>query len=123
MKLIEYDGVVNALAEAERLGFGGRFLYMTASGIGRRSVLAACLNLYKGNTLLWRRRAEAAIRKSPVDYPIVRAGMLVNRRSGTRAIRLVQEALRLSICTELLEAMWSTCSWPRSAKYVHAPEV
>jgi uncharacterized protein YbjT (DUF2867 family) len=97
IKATEYEGVRNALAEARRAGFSGRFLYMTASGVARRSLLSACLNLYKGNTLLWRLRAEAAIRESSIDYTIIRAGMLVNHRSGRRAIRLTQEALPLSL--------------------------
>jgi uncharacterized protein YbjT (DUF2867 family) len=70
---------------------------MTASGVTKRSLLSACLNLYKGNTLLWRRRAETAIRESTIDYTIIRAGMLVNHGSGRRAIRLTQEALPLSV--------------------------
>jgi uncharacterized protein YbjT (DUF2867 family) len=92
----EYRGVLNTLAAAQRTGFAGRFLYMTASGTMRRSLAAIALNLYKGNTLIWRRRAEAAIRASDLDYTIIRAGVLLNRPGGQRAIRLTQEALPLS---------------------------
>ena len=60
----EYGGVVNTLTVAQRVGFDGRFLYMTASSVGRRSWAAAALNFYKGNTLVWRERAEHAIRAS-----------------------------------------------------------
>src|SRR6185295_11867828 len=58
----EYEGVLNTLAAADRTGFDGRFLYMTASGTGSDSFWAIALNIYKGNTLKWRARAEAAIR-------------------------------------------------------------
>jgi uncharacterized protein YbjT (DUF2867 family) len=97
VKATEYGGVLNTLAEARRAGLAGRLLYMTSSGVTSSSLLAICLNLYKGNTLVWRRRAEEAIRQSHVDYSIIRAGMLVNGPSGRRPIRVTQEALPLSI--------------------------
>lgn len=97
IKATEYDGVLNTLSAARSAGFRGRLLYMTSSGVTTDSLLSACLNIYKGNTLVWRRRAEDAIRESSVDYTIIRAGMLLNRRPGERAIRLTQEALPLSI--------------------------
>jgi uncharacterized protein YbjT (DUF2867 family) len=92
----EYRGTLNTLAAAQREGFAGRFLYMTASGVMRRSFASVALNLYKGNTLIWRRRAEAAIRASELDYTIIRTGVLLNRPGGQRAITLTQEALPLS---------------------------
>ena len=58
----EFGGVVNTLVAAQRVGFGGRFLYMTASGVTSRSWATFLLNLYKGNTLVWRARAEHEIR-------------------------------------------------------------
>lgn len=93
----EYLGVVNTLAAARRVGFGGRFLYMTSSGVTSRSFFAWALNVYKGNTLRWRRRAEEAIRDSELDYTIIRAGVLLNRPGGERAIRITQETLPLSL--------------------------
>lgn len=60
----EFGGVVNTLQAARGAGFSGRLLYMTASGVTSRSVAAVVLNLYKGNTLVWRRRAEVEIRSS-----------------------------------------------------------
>ena len=92
----EYEGVRNTLASARRAGFRGRFLYMTSIGIARRSLSAAFLNLVKGNTLRWRRRAEDDIRASGVDYTIIRAGFLLNRPVGKRAIEVSQEAHPLS---------------------------
>jgi uncharacterized protein YbjT (DUF2867 family) len=92
----EYGGVVNALNVAKRVGFTGRFLYMTSSGVGARSFWTFALNVYKGNTLAWRHRAESAIRASGVPYTIIRTGVLLNARGGSRPIRVTQRALPLS---------------------------
>jgi uncharacterized protein YbjT (DUF2867 family) len=93
----EYGGVVNTLTVAQRAGYRGRFLYMTSSGVTSRSLATALLNLYKGNTLVWRERAERAIRDSGVDYTIIRAGILLNRAGGERAVVVTQDPLPLSI--------------------------
>jgi len=96
VKATEFAGVVNTLSEAERVGFAGRFMYLTSSGVTTRSLFAACLNLYKGNTLWWRRRAEEAIRERNIDYTIIRTGMLLNSLDRRRIIQLTQTALPLS---------------------------
>src|SRR5258706_3619716 len=93
----EYGGVVNTLAAAQRVGFGGRFLYMTASSVTSRSWATVLLNLYKGNTLVWRERAEHEIRGSGLEYTIIRAGILLNRPGGQRAVVVTQRPLPLSI--------------------------
>ena len=93
----EYGGVVNTLAAAQRVGFGGRFLYMTASSVTSRSWATVLLNLYKGNTLVWRERAEHEIRGSGLAYTIIRAGILLNRRGGQHALVVTQGRLPLSI--------------------------
>src|SRR6266705_2415592 len=93
----EYGGVVNTLAAARRVGFGGRFLYMTASSVTSRSWATVLLNLYKGNTLVWRERAEHEIRGSGLEYTIIRAGILLNRPGGQRALVVTQRPLPLSI--------------------------
>lgn len=97
IKATEYDGVLNTLAAARQTGFDGRFLYMTSSGVTGRSFATFALNLYKGNTLLWRRRAENAIRDSGLDYTIVRAGVLLNAVGGRREIVITQRPLPLSL--------------------------
>lgn len=96
IKATEYDGVRHALAAARDARFSGRFLYMTASGVNSRSFAAIALNIYKGNTLVWRRRAEDEIRASGLDYTIIRAGVLVDAPGGTRAIVVTQRPLGLS---------------------------
>jgi uncharacterized protein YbjT (DUF2867 family) len=93
----EYQGVINTLAAARAAGFGGRFLYMTAIGGSTRSFAAAFLNLFKGNTLRWRERAEGEIRSAGVDYTIIRCGVLIDAPVGTHVIRLSQTALPLSL--------------------------
>ena len=85
----EYGGVVNTLVSARQTGFDGRFLYMTASSVSTRSFATWCLNLYKGNTLVWRARAEHEIRPSGLEYTIIRAGILLNRPAGRTRIREV----------------------------------
>jgi len=96
IKATEFEGVRSLLAALRREGFQGRVLYMTSSGVGTRSLAAAALNFYKGNTLRWRARAETEIRSSGLDYTIIRAGVLLNRPGGRRALWVTQEALPLS---------------------------
>ena len=96
VKATEYQGVLNMLAVARSAGFGGRFLYMTSIGVTTPSFSAALLNFLKGNTLAWRRRAEAEIRASGLDYTIIRAGFLLNRAGGQRAVEISQGSLPLA---------------------------
>jgi uncharacterized protein YbjT (DUF2867 family) len=96
VRAVEYDGVGHALAAARQTGFTGRFLYMNPSGVNSRSFWTRALNLYKGNTLIWRARAEAAIRESGIDYTIIRVGFLLNSRGGRHALRITTESLPLS---------------------------
>ncbi len=86
----EYEGVRNTLAAARDARFAGRFLYMTSIGVTKPSLSASILNLVKRNTLKWRRCAEDEIRTSGMAYTIVRAGFLLNRPAGSRAIEVGQ---------------------------------
>ena len=97
IKAIEYDGVLNVIDAALAAHLTGRFLYMTASSVGSRSLAAVFLNLYKGNTLVWRQRVEERMRASGLDYTIIRAGVLLNRPGGQHDMRVTQDALPLSI--------------------------
>jgi uncharacterized protein YbjT (DUF2867 family) len=87
----EYQGVLNILAATRQAGFRGRFLYMTSIGVTNPSISASILNLVKGNTLRWRRRAEDEIRTSGMDYTIIRAGFLLNSPGGKRALEIGQQ--------------------------------
>jgi len=93
---VEYEGVQNALYAASATAFRGRFLYMTAIGVTRHSIASIVLNLIKGNTLRWRRRAEQEIRRSGIDYTIVRCGVLSNS-NVSRAVELSQRDRRMSL--------------------------
>jgi uncharacterized protein YbjT (DUF2867 family) len=96
VRATEYDGVRNTLDAAAHAAFGGRFLYMTSIGVTKRSLAAIFLNLIKGNTLRWRRRAEDAIRRSGLAYTIIRAGILTDAPAGARAIELSQREYPLA---------------------------
>src|SRR6266852_9246952 len=93
----EYDGVRNTITAARNTGFNGRFLYMTSIGVTKSSLAAILLNLIKRNTLKWRRFAEDEIRRSGLDYTIVRAGFLTNGPGGRRAIEVSQHAYTLAL--------------------------
>jgi uncharacterized protein YbjT (DUF2867 family) len=86
VKATEYEGVLNTIETARARRFGGRFVYMTSIGVRRKSLFAAGLNMWKGNSMFWRCRAEDAIRSSGLDYTIVRAAFLLNRPANRRAI-------------------------------------
>ena len=97
VRATEYEGVLHTLDAARSTGFSGRLLYMNSSGVGGRSLATVGLNLYKGNTLVWRERAEEAIRASGIAYTIIRAGFLLNRPGGTHPIEVAQRPLPLSL--------------------------
>jgi uncharacterized protein YbjT (DUF2867 family) len=96
VKAVEYEGVLQTIAAARQLGFVGRFLYMTSSGVMTQSLPARCLNLWKGNTLVWRRRVEGEIRKSGMDYTVIRTGVLLNQPGGAHVIDVTQQPLPLA---------------------------
>ncbi len=93
----EYDGVKNTITAARDTAFHGRFLYMTSIGVTKSSFAAILLNLTQRNTLKWRRFAEDEIRRSGLDYTIVRAGFLTNGPGGQRAIEVSQRAYPLAL--------------------------
>jgi len=93
---VEYEGVINTLAACGARGMAGRFLYMTAIGVTRHSISSIALNLIKGNTLVWRRRAEEPIRSSGLDYTVIRCGVLRNAPPDRHAIDVAQHDLPLA---------------------------
>jgi uncharacterized protein YbjT (DUF2867 family) len=90
------DGLRNTLAAARAVDFQGRFLYMTTVGVTQASPAAAFLDLTKRNTLKWRRQAEEELRRSGLDYTIIRAGILTNDPAGRRGIEISQRQYPLS---------------------------
>ena len=101
IKAVEYDGVRAALAAAQGDGFSGQVLYMTALGVNRPSFMGWVLNRIKGNTLVWRRKAEEAIAASGFPYVIVRAGMLTDSPPGRRPVVLSTGDQPLSLRTRV----------------------
>jgi uncharacterized protein YbjT (DUF2867 family) len=97
IRATEFEGMQNVLRAAKEVGFAGRLHYMNSSGVTGHSLATRLLNLYKGNTLRWRCRIEAAIRSSGHDYAIIRAGFLVNYGAGTHPILISQTPLPLSL--------------------------
>jgi uncharacterized protein YbjT (DUF2867 family) len=97
VRAVEFDGLRHALAAALATGFAGRFVYMNSMGVDVDSLPARLLNLYKGNALRWRRRGEDEIRRSGLDYAIVRAGFLLNAGGGRRALAVSQAPLPLAV--------------------------
>jgi uncharacterized protein YbjT (DUF2867 family) len=121
VKRTDYQGVVNVLSAARREGMTGRFLYMNALGVTTPSPAAMLLNLWKRNTLVWRRRVEEEIRASGLDYTIIRAGFLVNGAAGRRVVVLSRTALPLSpryrIAREdVAEAFVEALAHPRASR-------
>ena len=96
VKAVEFEGVVNTLAAAQQFGFAGRFLYMNSIGLTTPSMFATFLNLWKGNTLIWRRRVEDEIRASSLEYTIIRTGVLLNRPGGQHLVNVTQQPLPFS---------------------------
>jgi uncharacterized protein YbjT (DUF2867 family) len=114
-----YDGVRNTLAAATNAGFRGRFLYMTTVGVTTPSLAATFLNLVKPGLLQWRQRAEEEIRKSGLDYAIIRAGLLTNGPAGQRTIAVSQAPSPLAFRNrisraDVAEAFVQALSHPRT---------
>jgi uncharacterized protein YbjT (DUF2867 family) len=121
VRATEYEGALHTIDAARAHDFAGRFVYMTSIGVTRKSLFAFGLNVWKGNTLLWRRRAEDAIRSSGLDYAIVRVAFLLNRPAGRRAIcvRQVESALTLHECiarADVAEALVAAVYHPDASR-------
>jgi uncharacterized protein YbjT (DUF2867 family) len=121
VRATEYDGVLNTIEAARAHNFRGRFVYMTSIGVTRQSLFVTGLNIWKGNTILWRRRAEDAIRSSGLDYTIVRAAFLLNRPPHQRAIcvRQAESALTLHECiarADVAEALVAAVYHPDASR-------
>jgi uncharacterized protein YbjT (DUF2867 family) len=121
VRATEYEGILNTIDAAHAHNFRGRFVYMTSIGVTRKSPFVFGLNLWKGNTIVWRRRAEDAIRASGFDYTIVRAAFLLNRPPNQRAIRVRQteSALTLHECiarADVAEALVAAVHHPGASR-------
>src|SRR5262245_21599882 len=120
VRATEYHGVLNVLAAARAHELQGRFVYMTAIGVTHPSLFATALNIWKGNTLHWRRRSEEAIR-SALDYVVVRAAFLLNRPGQQRNIVVRQAASPLTLSeaiarADVAEALVEAMHNPRTSR-------
>jgi len=104
VRATDYKGALDALTAAKASGFKGRFVYLNSIGVTRPSLAGQLLNLMKRNTLLWRRLVEEEIRKSGIDYTIIRVGFLNNAAGGRRAVRVSQDALPLAVWNRIARA-------------------
>jgi uncharacterized protein YbjT (DUF2867 family) len=100
----DYRGVVNTIEVALHAGFPGRFLYLNSIGIDAPSLMGTLINLLKRNTFAWRRRAEAALRGSGIDYTIIRVGFLLDGPAGRRRVEVSQGTLPLKASTRIARA-------------------
>lgn len=121
VKATEYEGILKTIEAARAHNFRGRFVYMTSIGVTRKSLFVFGLNIWKGNTILWRHRAEEAIRSSGLDYTIVRAAFLLNRPPNQRAIcvRQVESPLTLHECiarADVAEALVAAVYHPDASR-------
>jgi uncharacterized protein YbjT (DUF2867 family) len=96
VKATDYDGARHTLAAAQAAGMRGRFVYLNSLGVTVPSLSATLLNLLKRDAFTWRRRLEADIRRSGIDYAIIRVGFLTDGPGGRRAIRVTQTPLPLT---------------------------
>lgn len=113
LQAVDYGGVVATIAAAQRVGFTGRFVYLTTMGVHRRNWLIRILDTVKWNILHWRKEAERALSASGLDTVIVRAGILtdasggatLNIAPGDRPVGLSTKIARADVAKVLLGAI------------------
>jgi uncharacterized protein YbjT (DUF2867 family) len=121
VKATDYQGVLDTMEAAKLEGFRGRFVYLNSIGImGNPSWAARLLNFLKRNTLYWRLRLEPEIRRSGLDYTIIRVGFLTNHAGGGRQVKVCQQDLPLvpsnKICREdVAEAFIEAMRHPKAS--------
>lgn len=84
------DGTADLLRAARHHAVEA-IVFMSSMGVTRPSVLGDALNLVKGGALVHKRQAEELVRRSGLDYLILRAGVLTD--SGSHPERLSLSAV------------------------------
>lgn len=87
------DGTAELLHAARRSTTA--MVFMSSMGVTRRSVLGDALNLAKGGALVHKRHAEELVRRSGMDYLILRAAVLTDRGSHPERLTLSTTPLPL----------------------------
>lgn len=88
------DGTADLLLAASR-GSASAVVFMSSMGVTRTSVLGDALNLVKGGALTHKRSAEDLVRRSGLDYLILRAAVLTDRGSYPERVVLSPTPLPL----------------------------
>lgn len=81
------DGTADLLHAARRRS-ASAVVFMSSMGVTRGSVLGDALNLVKGGALVHKRNAEELVRRSGLDYLILRAAVLTDRGSHPERLTL-----------------------------------
>lgn len=84
-EVVDYQGTAN-LADAARVAGVRRFVIITSSGSGRQGGL---INFIGRNVLVWKGKAEDALRESGLEYVIVGPARMTDQPGGTKRIRLI----------------------------------
>lgn len=80
---VDYQGQVNQIDAARAAGVKHIVLVGSMGGTNEQHPLNRMAN---GNILIWKRRAEAYLIKSGIDYTIIRAGGLQDQPGGQREL-------------------------------------
>jgi uncharacterized protein YbjT (DUF2867 family) len=94
------DGTAN-LVHAARRGSATAIVFMSSMGVGSPSALGDALNLVKGRALVHKRHAEELVRRSGLDYLILRAAVLTDRGSHRERLVLSTAPLPLRLQTRV----------------------
>ena len=84
-EVVDYQGTANLASAAYAAGVR-RFVIITSSGSGREGGL---INFIGRNVLVWKGKAEDALRGSGLEYVIVGPARMTREPGGTRRIRLI----------------------------------
>jgi uncharacterized protein YbjT (DUF2867 family) len=87
------DGTAELLRAARRSACA--MVFMSSMGVTRRSLLGDALNLTKGGALVHKRQAEELVRRSGMDYLILRAAVLTDRGSHPERLTVSTTSLPL----------------------------
>jgi uncharacterized protein YbjT (DUF2867 family) len=96
VRATEVEGVRAVVNAARRVGFDGRFLYLTTIGVTKPNWMMSLLGLVKRGTLSARREAEAILADSGLDVTIVRAATLTNAPEGRSPVVVVRGDLAMA---------------------------
>ena len=80
-RAVDYDGTLRLIAAAERARLPGRFVLVSSLGVNATSASAKMLDESLGDVLKQKYKAEVALRRSRLDWCIVRPGLLLKEKT------------------------------------------